>query len=103
MSVTLDTEEEFSASAGSSSAVDAPWLESGTALAQALKGFLTGRPFHQRSANFLHGLQLHRDYCNQKDFSIWAGKDHGHVSPQGQGPGWGWVVADSWQRFVRRS
>ncbi|EDL27985.1 phospholipase A2, group IVD [Mus musculus] len=26
----------------------------------------------QRSANFLHGLQLHRDYCNQRHFSTWA-------------------------------
>lgn len=89
MSVTLDAEKEFSASTGTSSGAEAPWLEPGTALAQAFKGFLTGRPLHQRSANFLHGLQLHRDYCNQRDFSTWAGKDHGHVSSQGQAPGWG--------------
>ncbi|XP_036042450.1 cytosolic phospholipase A2 delta [Onychomys torridus] len=60
---------EPSASAG---CVEASWLQPGTALAQAFKGFLNGRPFHQRSANFLHGLQLHRDYRNQKDFSTWA-------------------------------
>lgn len=83
MSVPLDPEEP-SASAG---CVEASWLQPGTALAQAFKGFLNGRPFHQRCANFLHGLQLHRDYRNQKDFSTWAGKDH--VSPQGQAPGWG--------------
>lgn len=51
-------------------------MEPGTALAQAFKGFLTDRPLHQCEANFLHGLQLHRDYCNQKGFSIWAGKGH---------------------------
>ncbi|XP_052037424.1 cytosolic phospholipase A2 delta [Apodemus sylvaticus] len=67
-----NSEEEFSASAGTSSSVEAPWLQPGTALAQAFKGFLTGRPFHQRTANFLHGLQLHRDYCNHRDFSTWA-------------------------------
>lgn len=87
MSVTFDAEEEFSASAGTSSSVEAPWLQPGTALAQAFKGFLTGRPFHQRTANFLHGLQLHRDYCNHRDFSTWAGKDHGHVSLAGFLPG----------------
>ncbi|XP_028622678.1 cytosolic phospholipase A2 delta [Grammomys surdaster] len=67
-----NSEKEFSASAGTSSGVEAPWLEPGTALAQAFKGFLTSRPSHQQSANFLHGLQLHRDYCNQRDFSTWA-------------------------------
>lgn len=87
ISVTLNAEEP-SASAGTSSCVDASWLQPGTALAQAFKGFLNGRPFYQRSANFLHGLQLHRGYRNQKDFSTWAGKDHGLVSPQGQAPGW---------------
>lgn len=86
ISVTLDAEEP-SASAGTS-CVDASWLQPGTALAQAFKGFLNGRPLYQRSANFLHGLQLHRGYRNQKDFSTWAGKDHGLVSPQGQTPGW---------------
>ncbi|XP_001080051.2 cytosolic phospholipase A2 delta [Rattus norvegicus] len=67
-----NSEKEPSSSAGVSSGVEAPWLQPGTALAQAFKGFLTGRPFNQRSANFLHGLQLHRDYCNQRDFSTWA-------------------------------
>ncbi|XP_034351965.1 cytosolic phospholipase A2 delta [Arvicanthis niloticus] len=70
--VIQNSEKEFSASTGTSSGAEAPWLEPGTALAQAFKGFLTGRPLHQRSANFLHGLQLHRDYCNQRDFSTWA-------------------------------
>lgn len=74
MPVTLDAEES-SALAGTSSYVEASWLQPGTALAQAFKGFLSGRPFHQCSANFLRGLQLHRDYRNQKDFSTWAGKD----------------------------
>uniref|UniRef100_A0A8C3VL39 Phospholipase A2 n=1 Tax=Catagonus wagneri TaxID=51154 RepID=A0A8C3VL39_9CETA len=59
--------EEPPASAGTSS-----WLQPGTALAQMLKGFLTGRPLCQHSSNFLRGLQLHRDYCAQKDFSTWA-------------------------------
>ena len=57
--------------------METSWLQPGTALAQAFKGFLNGRPFYQRSANFLHGLQLHRGYRNQKNFSTWAGKDHG--------------------------
>lgn len=95
MSVTLDAEKEPSSSARVSSGVEAPWLQPGTALAQAFKGFLTGRPFNQRSANFLHGLQLHRDYCNQRDFSTWAGKDHGHVFPHIQDPDWVelWLIA----------
>lgn len=38
------------------------------------KGFLTDRPLYQHSSNFLRGLQLHQDYCAQKDFSTWAGK-----------------------------
>ncbi|XP_025328874.1 cytosolic phospholipase A2 delta [Canis lupus dingo] len=48
------------------------WLEPGTALAKAFKGFLTSRPLHQHSCNFLRGLQLHQDYCSHKDFSTWA-------------------------------
>uniref|UniRef100_A0A8D2APA4 Phospholipase A2 n=1 Tax=Sciurus vulgaris TaxID=55149 RepID=A0A8D2APA4_SCIVU len=60
------------ASSATSSWMESSWLKPGTALAQAFKGFLTGRPLHQCGANFLHGLQLHQDYCNQKDFSIWA-------------------------------
>ncbi|XP_012504584.1 PREDICTED: cytosolic phospholipase A2 delta [Propithecus coquereli] len=65
-------EKEPPASSGTSSWLDALWLQPGTALAQAFKGFLTGRPLHQRSPNFLRGLQLHQDYCSQKDFSTWA-------------------------------
>ncbi|XP_058146051.1 cytosolic phospholipase A2 delta [Dasypus novemcinctus] len=65
-------EKEPPASSGTSSWLEASWLQPGTALAQAFKGFLTGRPLHQRSPNFLQGLQLHRDYCGQKDFSTWA-------------------------------
>lgn len=53
---------------------EASWLQPGTMLAKAFKGFLTGRPLHQHSLNFLQGLQLHQDYCSQKDFSTWAGK-----------------------------
>ncbi|XP_047398344.1 cytosolic phospholipase A2 delta [Sciurus carolinensis] len=60
------------ASTATSSWMESSWLKPGTALAQAFKGFLTDRPLHQCGANFLHGLQLHQDYCNQKDFSIWA-------------------------------
>nr|XP_045012930.1 cytosolic phospholipase A2 delta [Jaculus jaculus] len=67
-----NSEKQPPASWGTSSCVEASWLQPGTALAQALKGILTGRPLHQRSANFLHGLQLHRDYRVQKDFSTWA-------------------------------
>ncbi|XP_008267359.3 cytosolic phospholipase A2 delta isoform X2 [Oryctolagus cuniculus] len=55
-----------------SSWMEASWLQPGTALAQALKGFLTGRPLHQHSTNFLQGLQLHQDYYSQRDFSTWA-------------------------------
>lgn len=57
--------------------METSWLQPGSALARALKGFLNGRPFYQRSANFLHGLQLHQGYRSQKNFSTWAGKDHG--------------------------
>ncbi|XP_073921846.1 cytosolic phospholipase A2 delta isoform X2 [Castor canadensis] len=57
---------------GSYSWMEASWLQPGTTLAQAFRGFLTGRPLHQRTTNFLHGLQLHQDYCGQKDFSTWA-------------------------------
>ncbi|CAH6788031.1 Pla2g4d [Phodopus roborovskii] len=70
--VDVQNSEESSASAGTSSCVEVSWLQPGTALAQAFKGFLNGRPIHQSSANFLHGLQLHRDYRNQKDFATWA-------------------------------
>uniref|UniRef100_A0A8C8Z2Z8 Phospholipase A2 n=1 Tax=Prolemur simus TaxID=1328070 RepID=A0A8C8Z2Z8_PROSS len=65
-------EKEPPASSGTSSWLDALWLQPGTALAQAFKGFLTGRPLHQHSPNFLRGLQLHQDYCSQKDFATWA-------------------------------
>uniref|UniRef100_A0A673UF46 Phospholipase A2 n=1 Tax=Suricata suricatta TaxID=37032 RepID=A0A673UF46_SURSU len=55
-----------------SSCLEASWLQPGTMLAKAFKGFLTGRPLHQHSFNFLQGLQLHQDYCSQRDFSTWA-------------------------------
>ncbi|XP_007120580.2 cytosolic phospholipase A2 delta isoform X1 [Physeter macrocephalus] len=74
--------EEPPPSSGTSSGPEALWLQPGTALAQTLKGFLTRRPLYQRSSNFLQGLQLHQDYCAQKDFSTWA--DCQVVSSAGQ-------------------
>lgn len=92
MSVSLGP-EDTPASLRTSSQLEALWLQPGTALAKAFKGFLTGRPLHQHSPNFLQGLQLHQDYSNQKDFSIWAGKGHCRLSlsnkvrlPGGDGP-----------------
>ncbi|XP_037357643.1 cytosolic phospholipase A2 delta [Talpa occidentalis] len=64
--------EETPTSLGTSSCLKASWLQPGTALAKAFKGFLTGRPLHQHSPNFLRGLQLHQDYCAQNGFSTWA-------------------------------
>ncbi|XP_066197624.1 cytosolic phospholipase A2 delta [Saccopteryx leptura] len=64
--------EDRPASLRTSSWQEALWLQPGTALAQAFKGFLTDRPLFQRSSNFLQGLQLHRDYRDQKDFFVWA-------------------------------
>ncbi|XP_044087039.1 cytosolic phospholipase A2 delta [Neovison vison] len=64
--------EESPASLKTSSWLEASWLQPGTALAKAFKGLLTGRPFYQHSCNFLRGLQLHRNYYSQKDFSTWA-------------------------------
>ncbi|XP_004421513.1 PREDICTED: cytosolic phospholipase A2 delta [Ceratotherium simum simum] len=64
--------EEPPASPRTSSRPETAWLQPGTALAQAFKGFLTDRPLHQHSSNFLRGLQLHQDYCRQKDFATWA-------------------------------
>ncbi|KAM9201707.1 cytosolic phospholipase A2 delta isoform 1-T1 [Dugong dugon] len=67
-----NTEKEPPACSETSSYLEASWLQPGTALAQAFKGFLENRPLHQCSPNFLHGLQLHQDYYGQKDFSTWA-------------------------------
>nr|XP_035940457.1 cytosolic phospholipase A2 delta [Halichoerus grypus] len=64
--------EESPASLRTSSWLEASWLQPGPALAKAFKGLLTGRPLHQHSYNFLRGLQLHRGYYSQKDFSTWA-------------------------------
>ncbi|XP_004709525.1 cytosolic phospholipase A2 delta [Echinops telfairi] len=64
--------EEPPASSETPSYLEALWLQPGTALAQAFKGFLTDRPLHQHSPNFLRGLQLHQEYRSQKDFSTWA-------------------------------
>ncbi|XP_006883281.1 PREDICTED: cytosolic phospholipase A2 delta [Elephantulus edwardii] len=64
--------EKESSVSGTSSYLDTSWLQPGTALAQAFNGFLKSRPLHQRSPNFLHGLQLHQDYRGQKNFSTWA-------------------------------
>ncbi|XP_014920454.3 cytosolic phospholipase A2 delta [Acinonyx jubatus] len=64
--------EESPASVRTSSRLEASWLQPGTMLAKAFKGFLTGRPLHQHSLNFLRGLQLHQDYYSQRDFSTWA-------------------------------
>ncbi|KAG8505329.1 Cytosolic phospholipase A2 delta, partial [Galemys pyrenaicus] len=78
--------EETAASSGTSSWLKASWLQPGTALAKAFKGFLTGRPLHQCSSNFLRGLQLHQDYCDQKVFSTWADSQldssPGQLTPQ---------------------
>ncbi|XP_057578411.1 cytosolic phospholipase A2 delta isoform X2 [Hippopotamus amphibius kiboko] len=78
--------EEPPASSGTSSWPEALWLQPGTALAQTFKGFLTSRPLYQRSSNFLRGLQLHQDYCAQKDFSTWADcqvdSSPGQLTPQ---------------------
>uniref|UniRef100_A0A452G7Q8 Phospholipase A2 n=1 Tax=Capra hircus TaxID=9925 RepID=A0A452G7Q8_CAPHI len=60
------------ASSGTSSWPEALWMQPGTALAQTFKGFLTSRPLYQHSSNFLRGLQMHKDYCAQKDFTTWA-------------------------------
>ncbi|XP_012661766.1 cytosolic phospholipase A2 delta [Otolemur garnettii] len=65
-------EKEPPASSGTSSWLESLWLQPGSALAQAFKGFLTGRPLHQHSPNFIGGLQLHQDYYSQKAFSTWA-------------------------------
>ncbi|EHH63006.1 Cytosolic phospholipase A2 delta [Macaca fascicularis] len=69
---TRSLEKEPLTSLETCSWLEASWLQPGTALAQAFKGFLTGRPLHQRSPNFLQGLQLHQDYCSHKGFSTWA-------------------------------
>ncbi|XP_006920524.1 cytosolic phospholipase A2 delta [Pteropus alecto] len=78
--------EKPPASSKTSSWLEALWLQPGTALAQAFKGFLTDRPLYQHSSNFLQGLQLHQDYCNQKDFSTWADSQldciPGQLTPQ---------------------
>uniref|UniRef100_A0A8C6D6V3 Phospholipase A2 n=1 Tax=Moschus moschiferus TaxID=68415 RepID=A0A8C6D6V3_MOSMO len=60
------------ASSGTSSWPETLWMQPGTALAQMFKGFLTSRPLYQHSSNFLWGLQMHKDYCAQKDFTTWA-------------------------------
>ncbi|KAM6181714.1 cytosolic phospholipase A2 delta [Erethizon dorsatum] len=67
-----NTEKEPRDCLRTSSWMDSSWLQPGTALARAFKGFLTGRPLCHRGANFLHGLQLHQGYYGQKDFSTWA-------------------------------
>ncbi|XP_059954291.1 cytosolic phospholipase A2 delta [Mesoplodon densirostris] len=78
--------EESPPSSGTSSGPEALWLQPGTALAQMLKGFLTSRPLYQHTSNFLQGLQLHQDYCAQKDFSTWADcqvdSSAGQLTPQ---------------------
>nr|XP_031309113.1 cytosolic phospholipase A2 delta isoform X4 [Camelus dromedarius] len=78
--------EEPPASSDTSSRSEALWLQPGTALAQMFKGILTGRPLCQHSSNFLQGLQLHQDYCAQKDFSTWADcqldSSPGQLTPQ---------------------
>ncbi|XP_016067780.1 PREDICTED: cytosolic phospholipase A2 delta [Miniopterus natalensis] len=78
--------EDPPASLKTSSWLEALWLQPGTALAQAFKGFLTGRLLYQHSSNFLQGLQLHQDYCNQKAFSTWADSQldstPGQLTPQ---------------------
>ncbi|KAM7159403.1 cytosolic phospholipase A2 delta isoform 2-T2 [Molossus nigricans] len=74
------------ASLRTSAQLQALWLQPGTALAKAFKGFLTGRPLHQHSPNFLQGLQLHQDYSEQRGFSTWADSQldstPGQLTPQ---------------------
>ncbi|XP_036301079.1 cytosolic phospholipase A2 delta [Pipistrellus kuhlii] len=78
--------EEPPASSRTASGLEASWLQPGTALAQALKGVLTGRPLCQHSPNFLQGLQLHRDYRGREEFSAWADSQldaiPGQLTPQ---------------------
>ncbi|XP_076983666.1 cytosolic phospholipase A2 delta [Tamandua tetradactyla] len=72
------TDKQPPASSGTSPGLGAVW--------GPLRGFLTGRPLHQHSPNFLHGLQLHKDYRGQKDFSTWADSQldasPGQLTPQ---------------------
>ncbi|XP_036134273.1 cytosolic phospholipase A2 delta [Molossus molossus] len=78
--------EDAPASLRTSAQLQALWLQPGTALAKAFKGFLTGRPLHQHSPNVLQGLQLHQDYSEQRDFSTWADSQldstPGQLTPQ---------------------
>ncbi|XP_048188503.1 cytosolic phospholipase A2 delta [Perognathus longimembris pacificus] len=67
-----NAEKQPAGSSGGASQAEGSWLQPGTALAQAFRGFLTRRPLHQRSANFLRGLQMHRDYRAHEAFSTWA-------------------------------
>ncbi|XP_024423074.2 cytosolic phospholipase A2 delta [Desmodus rotundus] len=82
----LGRKEDAPASLRTSSWLEDLWLQPGTALARAFKGFLTGRPLYQHSSNFLQGLQLHQDYYDQKDFSTWADSQldssPGQLTPQ---------------------
>nr|XP_020864932.1 cytosolic phospholipase A2 delta [Phascolarctos cinereus] len=52
--------------------IEMSWLQPKTALTQALRGLLTGRPLHHQCHNFLRGLHLHQDYCGQRNFRIWG-------------------------------
>ncbi|XP_054421090.1 cytosolic phospholipase A2 delta [Pteronotus mesoamericanus] len=82
----LGRKEDAPATSKASSWLEDLWLQPGTALAQAFKGFLTGRPLYQHTSNFLQGLQPHQDYCNQKNFSTWADSQldstPGQLTPQ---------------------
>jgi hypothetical protein len=99
----LAAEKESPTSSGSYSWMEASWLQPGTTLAQAFRGFLTGRPLHQRTTNFLHGLQLHQDYCGQKDFSTWAGKAMGpHNKARLLGVSGPWLLGHSIRFWVSR-
>lgn len=45
-----------------------------TDMAKKLNNFLTCRPIISQVFNFLRGFQLHRNYCDNCDFTAWKGQ-----------------------------
>jgi len=46
-----------------------------TDMAKKLNNFLTSRPIISQVFNFLRGFQMHRNYCDNCDFTAWKGQN----------------------------
>ncbi|XP_048340557.1 cytosolic phospholipase A2 delta-like [Sphaerodactylus townsendi] len=51
--------------------LETSWICPEGMLSEVIRDVLTDRPLHYHAHNFLKGLHLHKDYCEDSQFSVW--------------------------------